>query len=73
MTYDSWLRRIRLLLDAEGYTLADFAEWDWSAICEDGQSPATAAAEAIDELTRMNEADPDFFDYMAYSDADPGL
>ena len=58
MTYNSWLRRVRKLLDQEGFTLADFAEWDWPVICEEGHIPEAAVADALRELAQMSDADP---------------
>lgn len=73
MSYQNWAQQVRRIIAKEGASLADLGQWDWESAYDEGLTPDEATSDALRERWYMNESDPDFYDYMAYSDSDPGL
>lgn len=73
MSYQGWMQQVRHIVGQAGCSLADLGDWDWQSAHDDALTPEEAAGDALRERWYMSESDPDFYDYMAYSDADPGL
>lgn len=73
MVYEKWLRQVRQLVNEAGCSFADLDGWDWPGSYAYNSTPEEAADEALRDRWYMSESDLDFYDYMAFSDADPGL
>ena len=68
-----WMQQVQRLVNEAGCCLVDLAGWDWQSAYNVNYTPEEAADEALRDRWYMNESDYDFYDYMAYSDADTGL
>ena len=75
MIFKAWLRQVDEFVNERiGCSLHDLEDYCWRDLYDDGYAPEEAADEALEEIgPYMREGDPDFYDYMTYSDADPGL
>jgi len=77
VTFEKWMKRVNWWLLVRGYPATDdLADFDYRAAYDDEATPAEAASAALSadaDGSLMSEDDPDFWDYMSVSDADPGL
>lgn len=74
MSFKQWMGAVdRIVGDRTGVSIFDLEDFGRRDLYDEGDTPEEAAEEAMRELVYMNESDPDFYDYMAISDADPGL
>lgn len=75
MNFRAWLREVDEYVNLlVGCSLHDLEDYMWRDLYDDEFEPQEAAETAIEDMGLfMREGDPGFYDYMAYSDADPGL
>ena len=68
-----WMQHVQRLINEAGCRLVDLDGWDWQSAYDENYTPEEAADESLRDRWYMNESDLNFYDYMACSDADPGL
>lgn len=75
MSFKVWLRQVDTIINRQiGCSLHDLEDYCWRDLYDEEYAPEEAAEVALEEIgPYIREGDPDFYDYMAVSDADPGL
>ncbi len=75
MNFKTWLMEVdRHVNDLVGCSLHDLEDYAWRDLYDEDYEPREAAECAIEDMDFfIREGDPGFCDYMAHSDADPGL